>query len=114
MRALPLIPGRSMPVVPEMPATGSMQETIEWLQAQADRVQDLVSTAAVVLLRGFDMPTAEDFRAICAAIEPVLRPYTDGDSPRTGVADRVYTSTEYDAELEVLLHNELSYAGWQA
>jgi len=35
-----------------------------------------------------------------------------GDSPRTGVADQVYTSTEYAEHLEVLLHNELSYAGW--
>ncbi len=41
-----------------------------------------------------------------------LKNYTGGDSPRTGVTDQVYTSTEYDAELEVLLYNELSYAGW--
>jgi len=65
-----------------------------------------------VLLRGFEIATPDDFRALCAAIEPHLRSYTGGDSPRTGVADKVYTSTEYDAQLEILLHNELSYAGW--
>lgn len=101
-----------MPVVPEMPAMGSAQEAVDWLRAHADRIQDLAATAGVVLLRGLDMATPEAFRAICAAIEPDLRAYTGGDSPRSGVADRVYTSTEYDADLEVLLHNELSYAGW--
>jgi len=101
-----------MPVVPEMPAIGSAREAIDWLRTHAAQIQDLVSTASVVLLRGFEISSPEDFRAICAAIEPELRPYTGGDSPRTGVADRVYTSTEYDAGLEVLLHNELSYAGW--
>lgn len=101
-----------MPVVPEMPAHHTLQESVGWLRTNADRLQDLVSTAGVVLLRGLGISTAADFRAACAAIEPDLRAYTGGDSPRTGVADRVYTSTEYDAGLEVLLHNELSYAGW--
>jgi alpha-ketoglutarate-dependent taurine dioxygenase len=65
-----------------------------------------------MLIRGFDISTAIEFRAVCAAIRPDLRNYTGGDSPRTGVADQVYTSTEYPAHLEILLHNELSYAGW--
>ena len=101
-----------MPLVPEIPDTGALPDTVAWLDTQADRIQDLVATAGVVLLRGLDLSSAEDFRAVCAAIEPDLRTYTGGDSPRTGVADRVYTSTEYEAGLEVLLHNELSYAGW--
>jgi len=49
---------------------------------------------------------------VCQGVDPALRSYTGGDSPRTGLADKVYTSTEYDADLEVYLHNELSYAGW--
>ena len=56
--------------------------------------------------------SAQAFREVCALYNPDLKNYAGGDSPRTGLADQVYTSTEYDADLEVLLHNELSYAGW--
>ena len=112
MQALPLVPGRNIPLAPEVPPAGTTDESLAWLRASAGRIQDLVSTAGVVLLRGQPVSTPDAFRAVCTAVEPDLRPYTGGDSPRTGVADRVYTSTEYDAHLEVLLHNELSYAGW--
>ncbi|NMM46075.1 TauD/TfdA family dioxygenase [Rhodospirillaceae bacterium KN72] len=83
-----------------------------WARENAADIQAIAEKAGVVLLRGFDLPSPVAFRAVCQAIEPDLRPYTGGDSPRTGVTDQVYTSTEYDADLEVFLHNELSYAGW--
>lgn len=81
--------------------------------AQAPHELDAwVHRAGAVLLRGFRADTPERFREVCQAIRPTLRRYVGGDSPRRDVADRIYTSTEYPAGLEVLLHNELSYAGW--
>jgi len=112
MHATPLIAGQGMPVVPQMPPAGSAPDAVAWARAHAGQLQHLASTRGVVLLRGFGIATPAEFRAVCAAIEPDLRSYTGGDSPRTGVADKVYTSTEYDEDLEILLHNELSYAGW--
>lgn len=112
MHAKPLLNDRPIPLVPEIPADRSERGAVAWAAQQAEAIRGLVSRAGVVLIRGFDIATPEAFRALCQAIEPQLRPYTGGDSPRTGVADKVYTSTEYDAGLEVLLHNELSYAGW--
>ena len=85
---------------------------IEWLSANRVQIDTHLHTAGVVLIRGFPVYTAQCFREVCAAICPRLQNYTGGDSPRTGITDKVYTSTEYSAELEVLLHNELSYAGW--
>ncbi|MFT5112342.1 MAG: hypothetical protein ACI8P9_001666 [Parasphingorhabdus sp.] len=112
MRAEPLFEQKSIPVVPEIPQECTAKRAIGWAAENASNIQTLASTAGVVLLRGFDIRTAEEFRSVCQSIEPNLREYTGGDSPRTGVADKVYTSTEYDADLEVFLHNELSYAGW--
>ena len=85
---------------------------IEWLSANREQIDTHLHTAGVVLIRGFPVYTAKNFREVCQAICPHLQNYTGGDSPRSGVVDKVYTSTEYSAELEVLLHNELSYAGW--
>lgn len=83
-----------------------------WAAAHRDGIEAELNRTGAVLLRGLEVATPEQFRAVCAAICPELRNYTGGDSPRTDLADQVYTSTEYPAHLEVFLHNELSYAGW--
>ncbi|HSH43166.1 MAG TPA: TauD/TfdA family dioxygenase, partial [Arenicellales bacterium] len=103
---------RPLPLVAEIPAERSERDAVTWATDHAGALRTLVRSKGAVLIRGFGITTPEAFRAVCQAIEPDLQPYTGGDSPRSGVADKVYTSTEYDAGLEVLLHNELSYAGW--
>lgn len=112
MHAAPLSPDHPIPLVPDVPAARGVDDAVAWAAENAGAIQAAAGTAGVVLLRGFEIATPEDFRAVCQAIEPELRGYAGGDSPRTGLADKVYTSTEYYASLEVLLHNELSYAGW--
>jgi alpha-ketoglutarate-dependent taurine dioxygenase len=65
--------------------------------------------AGALLLRGFCVDSAEAFHGVVAAIRPRLKHYVGGDSPRTKVGDRIYTSTEFPAQMEIGLHNELSY-----
>ncbi|MEQ9488829.1 MAG: TauD/TfdA family dioxygenase [Alphaproteobacteria bacterium] len=108
----PPLPDHPMPLSPAVPEDRSVPSALAWAKENADEIQAAAGSAGVVLIRGFDIDTPEAFRAVCQAIEPDLRTYTGGDSPRTGVTDKVYTSTEYDPSLEVFLHNELSYAGW--
>ncbi len=62
-----------------------------------------------VLFRGFPVRKIEEFQLISAAAVPELKPYVEGQSPRTKVADNVYTSTEFPAQYRITLHNELSY-----
>ena len=114
MKARPLLDGETVPVVPEIDtAAGRTADAARaWAQSHAAEIDALAGRAGVVLIRGFGIDSAQAFRAFCHAIRPDLRNYTGGDSPRTGVTDQVYTSTEYPSHLEVLLHNELSYAGW--
>ena len=112
MDAQRLFADRSLPLVAGTPAARSAPAAVAWARDNAGEIQQIVASAGVLLIRGFEIDDAQRFRDFCEAIEPALGTYTGGDSPRNSVADRVYTSTEYDATLEVLLHNELSYAGW--
>ena len=83
-----------------------------WAATNRATIEASLNAEGAVLIRGFDVTSPEDFRAVCVAIRPDLAVYRGGDSPRVSVADQVYTSSEYPAHVEVLLHNELSYAGW--
>lgn len=112
MKADRLIAERSLPILISPSDDIEGISSIEWARANAAQIKDVVSDAGVALIRGLEVGNPDIFRSVCKAIEPELRPYTGGDSPRNGLGDQVYTSTEYDASLELLLHNELSYAGW--
>lgn len=101
----------SLPARAHVP-DGASDDPVGWAAAHRDSIEADLHRAGAVLMRGLDVSSADQFRAVCSAICPELRNYTGGDSPRTDVADQVYTSTEYPAHLEVFLHNELSYAGW--
>lgn len=87
-------------------------DLVAWATATTAEIETHLQRSGAVLFRGFDVTDAGTFRDVAATICPELRTYAGGDSPRDSVGDRVYTSTEYPAHLEVYLHNELSYAGW--
>jgi alpha-ketoglutarate-dependent taurine dioxygenase len=110
----PLCPGQPLPILvtPERGTTGSFEIFRQWATTHGSLIDHYIHKAGVLLIRGFQISSPQDFRAACSAIRPDLRNYTGGDSPRNDVCDQVYTSTEYPCHLEVLLHNELSYAGW--
>ena len=89
-----------------------IDENYQWLLDNGRLLKKNLHRTGAVLLRGFKISDSANFRNICLAITPQLRNYIGGDSPRLAIDDQVYTSTEYDSNLEVLLHNELSYGGW--
>jgi alpha-ketoglutarate-dependent taurine dioxygenase len=63
-----------------------------------------------ILFRGFDLHTAEDFRAAAAlAYDDGLRNYVGGVSPRGKVASGIYESTNFPAHLRIPQHNEMTY-----
>ncbi|HZF42111.1 MAG TPA: TauD/TfdA family dioxygenase [Sphingomonadaceae bacterium] len=71
--------------------------------------------AGALLFRGFDLRTPEDFSRLVDAFTggaPRFG-YAGGASPRralSGSGDGLYSSTEYPPDMELSLHNELSYA----
>ncbi|CRK56690.1 SyrP-like protein [Alloactinosynnema sp. L-07] len=62
-----------------------------------------------VLLRGFDIGGPEGLADAVRAVSGEPLTYTEPSSPRSRIKGNVYTSTEYPAQAEIPLHNEMSY-----
>lgn len=87
----------------------SLDALIEWLVDQRDWLDAQLLRFGGLLLRGFDIASADQFEKVCNTLESRLLNYTGGDSPREAITGKVYTSTEYPSHLEIPLHNEMSY-----
>ena len=81
----------------------------QWLTQQRQWLNDSLHEFGAVLFRGFDIPRPEDFHDLATIIADELKPYVEGQSPRTKISGNVYTSTEYPSQFAITLHNELSY-----
>jgi alpha-ketoglutarate-dependent taurine dioxygenase len=73
-------------------------------------IEDALTTGGAALLRGAGIDTPERFHELVARFGDPLTSYRGGNTPRSKVADGIFTSTEYPPEYAISLHNELSYA----
>lgn len=100
---LPLI------VEPHEVGTTSSEGLADFISDNLDWLNDMLHHHGGVLFRGFSLHEVEEFQQVSRAAVPQLQPYVEGQSPRTKVADNVYTSTEFPPQYRITLHNELSY-----
>jgi alpha-ketoglutarate-dependent taurine dioxygenase len=63
-----------------------------------------------ILFRGFRVDGVEDFESTVGNYYGSLIDYKDRSTHRTQVRGNVYTATDYPPELEIILHNESSFA----
>ncbi|MCR6485755.1 TauD/TfdA family dioxygenase [Amycolatopsis sp. OK19-0408] len=63
-----------------------------------------------VVVRGLGVAEPADLHEVVSGFGAPLDSYRGGNTPRKSLADGVFTSTEYPAQFEISLHNELSYA----
>ncbi len=109
-----LYPDKSLPLLLDAQdsplETRTLQSLIEWIAANRALLESWLSRYGAVLLRGFAIDTPEEFETVVQAVQPALLDYVGGDSPRTRITGKVYTSTEYPETYRISLHNELSYA----
>lgn len=82
----------------------------ELLTAHALEFRAKLLIHGALLFRGFGITDVESFDSVIAAWSPERLSYTFRSTPRTAVADRVYTATEYPAKYSIPLHNENAYA----
>jgi alpha-ketoglutarate-dependent taurine dioxygenase len=105
--------GLTLPIVYE-PAPGSRlhshSDVLEWLHRREDELVAELHRSGALLLRDFSIEGPGNFREIAEVFAPRLKSYAGGDSPRTMIADKVYTSTSYPSSLPMSLHNEMSYS----
>jgi alpha-ketoglutarate-dependent taurine dioxygenase len=76
-------------------------------QSEIDR---LLMQHGALLFRGFDVSSDMKFHDFIENLPTGALDYVDGNSPRTKLLGKVYTSTEYPSEYELSMHNELSYS----
>jgi alpha-ketoglutarate-dependent taurine dioxygenase len=101
---------RRLPLVIEPRVDGL--RLAEWATPHRALVSEYLDRHGAILFRDFDVRQMTDFeeaiRATAGASE--LLEYEYRSTPRTHVSRRIYTSTEYPAELSIPLHNEMSYS----
>nr|AGS49690.1 SyrP-like protein [uncultured bacterium esnapd14] len=83
-------------------------ELARWARDQVSTVDGWLHTHGAVLFRGFGIGL-DGFAAVAAALAGPPLPYRERSTPRTQLADGVYTSTEYPADQSIPLHNENAY-----
>lgn len=101
---------KSLPLLAEPEGGASADALIGWLKANRETFESWLLKHGAVLFRGFGIEGPAEFEAVTCAVSPELLDYVEGDSPRTKVTGKVYTSTEYPETYQISLHNELSYA----
>lgn len=88
--------------------TGESLQTL--LNVERDSLAAIRQKYGAILFRGFDLSTAEDFRASAAlSFDNGLRNYIGGVSPRGQVMSGVYESTRFPSHLRIPQHNEMAY-----
>jgi len=97
-------------VRPGTDAVAGLPELIEYVEAEREKIGEMLLEAGGVLFRGFAVYERENFMQVkdLLANRPNFN-YVDGNSPRTKLPGNLYSSTEYPKEYRISLHNELSY-----
>ncbi len=93
----------------------SVHERLGWLAANKTSLGETLMRVGAVRLCELGADTAELFETLSGVFFERSADYVGGDSPRTRVSNRVYTSTEYPPTQTISLHNEMSFAAtWPA
>jgi alpha-ketoglutarate-dependent taurine dioxygenase len=111
VRTEPLRAGAALPLVVSPRREGpTLDQFTAWLTQRRAAVERAVLAHGALLFRGFPIRSVEDFGAVTRAASDRLIDYSERSSPRSQVADKVYTSTDYPASQRIFPHNEHSYA----
>ncbi len=111
VRTGPLPTGGTLPLVlSPRDATGTLADFTQWLTERRAFIERSVLAHGALLFRGFPVRSVADFGAVTRAASDRLIDYSERSSPRSQVADKVYTSTDYPASRRIFPHNEHSYS----
>lgn len=80
-----------------------------WGEQDAGLINAALLDHGGVLLRGFDCSEMQEFREFASIISDDLVDYSERSSPRTELAQGVYTSTDHPPDQPIAMHNEQSY-----
>jgi alpha-ketoglutarate-dependent taurine dioxygenase len=84
-------------------------QTIHWVKDNLDAINEKILKHGGILLRGTGLEELSCFEAISNIILKEILKYEGGITPRTQLSPFVYTSTDYDQNKPIPLHNECAY-----
>src|SRR5438105_3942198 len=82
----------------------------ECCEVRRDWLEQMLIRHGALLLRNFRVNSLDDFHRVVRTVSPSLLEYKERSTPRKSVGMDIYTSTEYPAHLDIVQHNENSYA----
>ena len=74
------------------------------------QIRQILTEMGAILFRGFNIENEQKLEACSQTFPGKSVDYIGGNSPRTNINGKIYTSTEHPASAFISLHNELSYA----
>lgn len=89
----------------------NLEQFLQWFTENRPDIDALVHEVGGVLIRNTGINNDQDFTSfVQVAIKDKALDYVSGNSPRMKLGGGVYTSTEFAADREIPIHNEMSYA----
>ncbi|QJB30477.1 TauD/TfdA family dioxygenase [Chitinophaga oryzae] len=102
--------GDAFPITIKFDETLTVYKFVKWYVRNREEIDAMLLDKGALLLKNIEIRERADFNAIVSGIGEKPMAYMDGTTPRTNLGENVYTSTEYDANQIIHLHNELSYS----
>lgn len=99
-----------VPALIEFETELTKEKFIEWYLGNQSLIEKQIHSNGALLFRNTGVNEMEDFNYVVDNVTQNLKNYIDGFSPRTKLSSKVYTSTEYDSDYYITMHNELSYS----
>lgn len=87
-----------------------VDDFVEWSNGLSNELSEILLGSGAILFKNLNVQSIENFEQ---AISPMFGNsinYFDGFSPRKKISSNTYTSTEYDSDFFITLHNELSFS----
>ncbi|MFG1779691.1 TauD/TfdA family dioxygenase [Micromonospora sp. NPDC049048] len=103
-------PGVRRPWQPALAeATVPGVDLCDWVTSHLHPVRELITAHGALVLRGMVCDVESFGRTVAEVAGDQLAEYTNRSTPRSRVAGRVFTSTEYSADHAIPMHSEQSY-----
>jgi alpha-ketoglutarate-dependent taurine dioxygenase len=104
------IEANKFPAVIHFEAGTPASTLVDFFNEFRSGIETLLLKSGAVLFSGVDISSRDIFEATVSRMGDDFINYADGNSPRTKLSDKVYTSTEFDPAQSITMHNELSYS----
>ena len=105
-----MVPASKTLVIRPIGGAADVETLVHWCQDHREELEAGVLRHGAVLFRGYGVDSLARLVQFRDAVVQKSVDYVDGNSPRTKLENRIYTTTEYPEDQQISMHNELSYS----